>query len=59
MEKDAINKSVLTKFVSNQESLKYLYENEPIVAKEFIKRILKLPPDISRDAIQMIDFLPA
>tara|TARA_B100000029_G_C17546026_1_gene948486 strand:- start:147 stop:1856 length:1710 start_codon:yes stop_codon:yes gene_type:complete len=39
------------------EALKYLYENEPRVAKEFVKRILKLPPDVSRDSMKMIDFL--
>ena len=43
--------------IKTSEALKYLYEKEPIVAKEFIKRILKLPPDVSKDAIKMVDFL--
>ena len=45
------------KEIKISEAIKYLYEKEPVVAKEFIKRIVKLPPDMRVVAIQMIDFL--
>ena len=43
--------------IKTSEAIKYLFEKEPIVAKEFVKRIIKLPPDVLKDAIKMIDFL--
>ena len=38
------------------EAIKYLYQEDPEVAKEFVKT-MRLPPDVEKDTFKMIEFL--